>query len=103
MVGSEVVTAVEGTDGLARCASTGDEYRDRVTWRGVAKAVGMAVLIGGGLIVLWYGMVYLLFGRPWMRLAGLAMAVAAFRGIILAFDLMWGRPPAFSKRPWDRP
>jgi hypothetical protein len=63
----------------------------------------MVVLLGGGIIGLWFGAVYLFFGRPWFRLVGLALFVASFRGIILAFDLMWGRPPAFSKQPWERP
>jgi hypothetical protein len=71
--------------------------------RGILKGVGMFLLISVSVVVLWYGMVHTLFGRPWMRLAGLAMVVGSFRAIILAFDLMWGRPPAFSKRPWERP
>lgn len=72
-------------------------------WRGVAKGIGVFVLITASLLGLWFGMVQALFGRPWMRLVGLGMAVGGFRGIILAFDLMWGRPPAFSRRPWERP
>jgi len=72
-------------------------------WRGFLKGIAMFVLIVGSIILLWFGMVQTLFGRPWMRLVGLAMLVGGFRAMILAFDLMWGRPPAFSKRPWERP
>lgn len=72
-------------------------------WRGFAKGAFVCGLIVGSLIALWFGMVHTLFGRPWMRLVGVALAVGGFRGVILAFDLMWGRPPVFSKRPWERP
>ena len=74
-----------------------------MSWRGFLKGCAMFILIMGSVIVLWFGMAQMLFGRPWMRLGGLAMFVGGFRGVILAFDLMWGRPPAFSKEPWDRP
>ena len=82
---------------------TPPRYRIAMSWRGVLKGVAMFVLILGSLIILWFGMVQMLFGKPWMRLGGLAMVVGGFRAIIFAFDLMWGRPPSFSKEPWDRP
>ncbi len=71
-------------------------------WRGLLKGVAIFILLAGSIIVLWFGMVEMLFGKPWMRLGGLLMVVGGFRGVILTFDLMWGRPPAFSKRPWER-
>ncbi len=74
-----------------------------MTWRGLLKGLTMFVLVFGALIVMWFGMVQTLFGRPWMRLVGLLMLAGGFRAIILGFDLMWGRPPSFSKRPWKRP
>jgi hypothetical protein len=61
--------------------------------------VFVTLLLSFGMIGLWYGSVYLLLGRPWMRLVGLVMVVASFRGFILAFDLMWGRPAVWSKDP----
>jgi hypothetical protein len=69
----------------------------------VVKGVAMAVLISVSVVALWYGIVYLLFGRPLMRVLGLVLLVGGFRAIIWSFDMMWGRPPAFSKEPWNRP
>jgi len=74
-----------------------------MTWRGFGKVCLLIVLLAGGVIALWYGMALTLFGRAWYRLLGVGLFVGSFRGIILAFDLMWGRPPVFSKRPWERP
>jgi len=72
-----------------------------MSWRGTLKGVGLFLLISVSVVALWFGMVHMLFGRPWMRLVGLTLVVVSFRAIILAFDLMWGRPPSFSKRPWE--
>ena len=66
-------------------------------WRGLLKGTALVVLFGCSIIGLWYGAVYLLLGKPWMRLVGLVLVVGCFRGFILGFDLMWGRPAVWSK------
>lgn len=68
-------------------------------WRGLLKGTFVTILLSAGMFGMWYGSVHLLLGRPTMRLVGLVMVVAAFRGFILAFDLMWGRPAVWSKDP----
>ena len=74
-----------------------------MAFSGIAKGVGVAALLFGSLVGLWYGAVMVLFAGGWLTAVGVVLLVAAFRGVILAFDLMWGRPQAFSKRPWERP
>ena len=71
-------------------------------WRGVAKGFAVGFLIVLCVVGLWFGAVYVLFGR-WQAALAVVMFIASFRGIIWAFDIMWGRPPVFSKRPWERP
>ena len=68
-------------------------------WRTWVKGITVFLLMSVGMWALWYGSVYLLLGSPMKRLIGLAMVIAAFRGYIAAFDLMWGRPPQFSRDP----
>ena len=72
-------------------------------WRGVVKGMLVTVLMIASILGLWYGVFLVLSGGGWRFGIGLAVFVAAFRGIILGYDIMWGRPPAFSKRPWERP
>ena len=72
-------------------------------WRGVLKGIFVTSLLGASIVAFYFGSVYLLFGRPLQRLLGIVLLFAMFRGVVLAFDLMWGRPPGFSKRPWERP
>ncbi|OFW67708.1 MAG: hypothetical protein A2Z12_01640 [Actinobacteria bacterium RBG_16_68_21] len=71
-------------------------------WRGVAKGFAVGFLIVLCVVGLWFGAVYVLFGR-WQAALAVFVFIASFRGIIWAFDIMWGRPPVFSKRPWERP
>ena len=71
--------------------------------RGFAKGVAMFVVLMGSLITLYAGGFFILFGGGWKFPIGIAMFIAGFRGVILGYDLMWGRPPVFSKRPWNRP
>ena len=70
--------------------------------RGFLKGVFITVVLSASVLGLWYGSFYLLLGRPWMRLVGLVMLVAAFRSVIFCFDLMWGRPQVWSKDPLER-
>jgi MFS family permease len=72
-------------------------------WRGVLKGVFVTALLVGSVLGLWYGVVLVVTGGVWRFVFGVALFIAAFRGVILAYDLMWGRPPVFSKRPWERP
>lgn len=74
-----------------------------MVWRGPLKGVVVTLLLLGAVIGLWYGVITMMFTGDWKALLGLLMMIAAFRAAILAFDLMWGRPPAFSKEPWNRP
>lgn len=71
-------------------------------WRGILKGTFLIVLMSLATVGLWYGSFYLLLGRPWWRLVGLFLVVAAFRSFILAFDMMWGRPAIWSKDPAER-
>jgi hypothetical protein len=70
--------------------------------RGVLKAVGVGALLIASVAGLWFSVIVVMTAGPWFFL-GFLLFAAAFRGVILAYDLMWGRPPAFSKRPWERP
>ena len=71
-------------------------------WRGLLKGTFLVLLLSFAVFGMWYGSVYLLLGRPSMRLVGLVLVVASFRSFILAFDLMWGRPAVWSKDPTVR-
>ena len=73
-----------------------------MAWRGVVKGVAVGTLVVCSVVGLWYGVVYALFGR-WQAAIAIVVFIVAFRGLIWALDLMFGRPPAFSKRPWERP
>lgn len=73
-----------------------------MSWKGFLKGVFITVALSASVWALWYGSFYLLLGRPWMRLVGLGMVAAAFRTVILCFDLMWGRPQVWSKDPMER-
>ena len=73
-----------------------------MTWTGTLKALGMFLVVTAAVGTLVVGMVQLLFGRPWMRLGGFVMVVAAFLAVIFALDFMLGRPQAFSKDPLQR-
>ena len=68
-----------------------------MTWRGTVKAAAMVLLITAGVAAIVFGGVQLLFGRPWWRLGGLALIVAGFRTVILAMDVMLGRPQVWSR------
>lgn len=72
-------------------------------WRGFLKGVVVTLLLVGSVIGLWYGVVILFFSGSWWSLVGLGLFIGCFRLVIVAFDLMWGRPPVFSKQPWERP
>lgn len=72
-------------------------------WRGFAKGVMVTTLLVGAVVGLWYGVVILFFSGSWWSLVGLLLLIGCFRLVILGYDLMWGRPPAFSDRPWERP
>ncbi|OFW53567.1 MAG: hypothetical protein A2146_00100 [Actinobacteria bacterium RBG_16_67_10] len=71
-------------------------------WRGAVKGTAVGVLIVACVIGIWMGAVFALFGG-WRAVWAVVGFVAAFRGLIWAFDIMWGRPPVWSKRPWERP
>ncbi|HLE39015.1 MAG TPA: hypothetical protein VJA44_05110, partial [Acidimicrobiia bacterium] len=74
-----------------------------MVWRVVGKGIVVTALLVGAVVGFWVGVVQIFFGGGWWSLFGVALFVASFRAVILAFDMMWGRPPVFSKRPWDRP
>lgn len=73
-----------------------------MTLRGTLKALGLMILLPAAVVAVWYSIAYIVIGVPRMKLVGLVVFIAAFRAIILAFDLMWGRPPVWSKDPGVR-
>lgn len=74
-----------------------------MVWRVAGKGVVVTVLLVGAVIGFWVGAVQIFFGGGWWSLVGVVLFVTCFRVVILAFDMMWGRPPVFSKHPWERP
>jgi len=71
--------------------------------RKILKGVVVFVLILGGIVAMWFGAMWLIFGVRWGKLWGFAQLFGGMRAVIAAFDLMWARPPQFSKTPWNRP
>lgn len=71
--------------------------------RGILKGTAVTVILVVCVAAIPMGMVYALAGGGWRMPLGVGMFVVALRGIVFAYDWMWGRPPAFSKRPWERP
>lgn len=69
---------------------------------GVLKGIAMAILLVSSIVGIWYSVIVVATAGQWFFL-GILLFIASFRLLILAYDLMWGRPPAFSKRPWERP
>ena len=67
------------------------------------KGIVVFALIMGGFVGMWYGAAWLVFGVKWGKLLGFGLLFGGMRSIIAAYDIMWHRPPAFSKRPWERP
>lgn len=70
--------------------------------RGVLKGIGVTILLLAAVVGVWYSVIVTVTAGKWFFL-GIILFVVCFRLVILAYDLMWGRPPAFSKRPWERP
>lgn len=52
---------------------------------------------------MWYGAMWLVFGVKWGKLGAAILLFGGMRAVIGAYDLMWERPPQFSKTPWARP
>jgi hypothetical protein len=69
---------------------------------GVLKGIAVTILLVSAVVGLWYSVIVVATAGQWFFL-GILLFIASFRLLILAYDLMWGRPPAFSKRPWERP
>jgi hypothetical protein len=69
---------------------------------GVLKGIAVTILLVSSIVGLWYSVIVVATAGQWFFL-GILLFIASFRLLILAYDLMWGRPPAFSKRPWERP
>jgi hypothetical protein len=69
---------------------------------GVLKGIAVTILLVSAVVGLWYSVIVVATAGQWFFL-GILLFIAYFRLLILAYDLMWGRPPAFSKRPWERP
>ncbi len=74
-----------------------------VRLRAVFKGFAVLVLLFGGFTAITYGAVFIVFGVKWGKAGGLLLLFAGMRMIIGVFDLLWERPPQFSKRPWERP
>jgi len=69
----------------------------------VTKGILLGLLLIGAAGAMCAGAIFLVIGTLWEKVAGLAGLIAGFRGAILFLDVVWERPPALSKRPWERP
>lgn len=78
-------------------------YATDVRLRKAGKAVLVATLIVVGVVAMWFGAMWIVFGVRWGKLWGFAQLFGGMRAVIASYDLMWERPPQFSKAPWHRP
>ena len=69
----------------------------------VAKGILLALLLIGACGAMCLGAVFVVIGALWEKAVGLALVAGGFRVGILFLDVVWQRPPALSKRPWERP
>ena len=69
----------------------------------VAKGVLLGLLLIGACGAMCLGAVFAVIGVLWEKAVGLALVAGGFRAGILFLDVVWQRPPALSKRPWERP
>jgi hypothetical protein len=68
-----------------------------------AKAVLLGLLLIAAFGAMCLGAIFLVIGTLWEKVGGLALLAGGFRAAILFLDVVWERPPALSKRPWERP
>lgn len=69
----------------------------------VVKGILLALLLAGACGAMCVGAAFVVIGDVWEKLGGLALLAGGFRAAILFLDIVWERPPALSKRPWERP
>ncbi len=69
----------------------------------VAKGILLGLLLIGACGAMCLGAVFVVIGVLWEKAVGLALVAGGFRAGILFLDVVWQRPPALSKRPWERP
>lgn len=74
-----------------------------MTLRGLLKGAGIVLLAALTFASLWYGVWWLILGVNWGKLLGVAILAVGFRVFIFILDVLFGRPPQFSNRPWERP
>jgi hypothetical protein len=71
--------------------------------RGLVKGVLLTLLLAAAFGAMCVGAIYVVIGVAWGKLGGIALLAGGFRAAILFLDLVWERPPQFTKRPWERP
>jgi hypothetical protein len=74
-----------------------------VNWRFAGKLVVVPALLIAAVLAIAYGAFFIVFGIDWGKLGGAALVAVGFRGVVLVLDLIWERPPQFSRYPWRRP
>jgi hypothetical protein len=74
-----------------------------VNWGFVGKVVLVPLLLLTVAVSIPYGAILVVAGAGWMKLLGAGLITVGLRAAILALDLVWGRHPQFSDRPWERP
>jgi hypothetical protein len=67
------------------------------------KGVLLGSLLLAAFAAMCIGTVLLVVGMLWEKAVGLGLLAGGFRAVILFMDIVWERPPQFSKRPWERP
>ena len=75
----------------------------RVTLGGIGKTIFVTLLLIASVAAMPTGLAMTVFKSGWGKVIGLLLLVGGFRGVILFLDLVWERPPQFSKRSWERP
>lgn len=74
-----------------------------MNWAFAGKLILVPLLLLAVVVMIPAGAIYLVIGAGWIKLLAIGLIVGGLRAAILAFDLVWGRHPQFSDRPWERP
>ena len=69
----------------------------------LVKGALLTLLLIGACGAMCVGAIYVVIGVAWGKAGGIALLAGGFRAAILFLDVVWDRPPQFSRRPWERP
>lgn len=67
------------------------------------RIVGGLMLAAAAITAITAGVLGMLFGEGLTKVGGAVFLGLGFWGFVLVLDSAFGRPPQFSKRPWERP